>query len=255
MIANYHTHTARCHHAFGTEEDYVRSAYEAGLKTLGFADHSPYLFDGDYYSGYRMRPEELPEYVATLEGLREAWQGKVDIRIGLEAEYYPALFPRLREYLRECGVEYLIMGQHFPGEEQGAPHSATETRDEAHLKRYCDSVMEGMNTGAFTYLAHPDMCYFVGEDAVYTRYMRELCREANRCGLPLEINLLGVRDNRFYPRRRFWESAAEEGCSAILGMDAHEPEAFANTEQLAQAHRLVEELGLTLLETVELRKI
>ena len=39
MIANYHTHTFRCHHALGTDEDYVTSAIANGIQILGFSDH------------------------------------------------------------------------------------------------------------------------------------------------------------------------------------------------------------------------
>ena len=48
MIANYHTHTHRCNHAVGREEDYVKEALKVGLKLLGWADHTPYLFPGGY---------------------------------------------------------------------------------------------------------------------------------------------------------------------------------------------------------------
>ena len=44
MIANYHTHTTRCNHATGTEEEYVQSALERGLEILGFSYHTPYTF-------------------------------------------------------------------------------------------------------------------------------------------------------------------------------------------------------------------
>ncbi|MBQ8683615.1 MAG: histidinol-phosphatase [Clostridia bacterium] len=255
MLANYHTHTARCHHATGTEEEYVRSAIRAGLQVLGFSDHSPYFFPDGYYSPFRMRACELPDYVNTVRGLRDAYRGQIDIHVGLEVEYYPALFPRLLDFLRAYEIEYLLLGQHFPGEEINMWGSGARTEEESRLRQYCHSVMEAYQTGLFTYHAHPDMMYFVGDDKVYTKYMRQLCREAKACGIPLEINLLGVRDNRHYPTRRFWEIAAEEGCPVVLGYDAHEPEAFANTKQVAAAKALVGELGLALLETVPLRKI
>ena len=41
MTENYHTHTARCRHATGTEEEYVLAAIDRGLKILGFSDHTP----------------------------------------------------------------------------------------------------------------------------------------------------------------------------------------------------------------------
>lgn len=34
MRVNYHTHTYRCGHAKGTEEEYVKAAIEGGLEVL-----------------------------------------------------------------------------------------------------------------------------------------------------------------------------------------------------------------------------
>ena len=79
MIANYHTHTHRCNHAIGREEDYVKEALKAGLKILGWADHTPYLFTGGYYSTFRMRPIQLPGYVKTIQELRENGMGRENI--------------------------------------------------------------------------------------------------------------------------------------------------------------------------------
>ena len=39
---NWHTHTSRCGHAVGTDEEYVQAAIQGGLTTLGFSDHAAY---------------------------------------------------------------------------------------------------------------------------------------------------------------------------------------------------------------------
>ena len=39
LLYNYHTHTYRCGHASGKEEDYVLAAIKLGIKRLGFSDH------------------------------------------------------------------------------------------------------------------------------------------------------------------------------------------------------------------------
>ena len=36
MKTNYHTHTTRCMHAVGDDEDYVRSAIKGGFQELAF---------------------------------------------------------------------------------------------------------------------------------------------------------------------------------------------------------------------------
>jgi len=123
------------------------------------------------------------------------------------------------------------------------------------LDGYCRQSMDAMQTGLFTYFAHPDLIRYVGEDKVYRRHMRRLCQEAKSCGLPLEINMLGIWSGRHYPQERFWELAAEEGCSVVIGCDAHAPEHLKRMDAEDKALEIVNRYGLRLLETVSLRRI
>ena len=65
--ANYHTHTKRCKHATGTEEDYVVSAISCGLSRLGFSDHAPFP---DHDFGQRMDYGEFDDYLNSIDLLR-----------------------------------------------------------------------------------------------------------------------------------------------------------------------------------------
>ncbi len=255
MIANYHTHTWRCNHATGTEREYVEGAIRNGIQILGFSDHTPYFFPGDYYSHFRMRPEQLEDYVQTVLGLKEEYKDQIQIHLGLETEYYPDLFPELIAFLRQQPVEYLLLGQHLLGNEVGEHYSGRGTDDESLLKRYCYQTMDGMNTGLFTYFAHPDLFSYTGDPKTYRKYMKELCREAKSCQIPLEVNLLGMEEGRNYPGRQFFEIAAEENCPVILGRDAHRASAFDEPQMEKNALDLVQQLGLTLMQTVPLRSI
>ena len=255
MIANYHSHTTRCNHATGTEEEYVRNAIKRGLKIFGFSDHTPQFFPGDYYSFMRMRPEQLDGYCTTVRQLQKEYAGQLEIPLGLETEYYPGTWKELLSRVRDAGVEYLIMGQHWVGNEENEPYSGRPTADEGLLKRYCHQVMEGLNTGAFTYLAHPDLINYVGDRQVYRRHMRELARFTRQADIPLELNLLGMCHGKHYPNPEFFALAAEEGCEIILGMDAHEPEDILAIELEEKAMEIVRHYGLQLLDTVELRPL
>ncbi len=255
MIANYHTHTHRCNHAIGREEDYVKEALVAGLKILGWADHTPYLFPGGYYSHFRMRPVQLPGYIQTIQELQRKYMGQIEMPIGLETEYYPKHFGNLIEFLRDHPIDYLILGQHFIGNEYDAPYSGLVTDDREVVKQYCRQSMEAMNTGLFTYFAHPDLIHYAGDRRFYQETVRPMCAEAKKCGMPLEINLLGIREGRHYPNRYFWEMAAEEGCQVILGCDAHSPQAVNVPDAEQKALALAKELGLEVLPKVELRSI
>lgn len=256
MIANYHTHTARCNHAVGTEREYIERAIEGGLQTLGFSDHAPYGFEGtDHVSGFRMLPPELPEYMSTLRALREEYRDRIDLRLGVEAEYYPKYFTALLERLRAQGVEYIILGQHLLDNEIDAWYVGRPTEDAALLTAYVDQCIAAMETGSFTYMAHPDIFNFVGDREVYARENRRLCRAAIANNLPLEINMLGIRDHRHYPNEDFWRIAGEEGVAVILGCDAHTPMDAYDPESEQTALELVEKYGLKLLQTVEFKPI
>ena len=158
MIANYHTHTWRCKHATGTEEEYVQAAIRRGLKRLGFADHSPYCFPDGYYSGFRMKPEDTAVYADDIFTLRDRYRDLIDIHLGVEIEYYPAFFADTVSMLRDNQVEYLILGQHFLDNEiGGSAYSGVPSASADDLQKYCRQIMDACNTGLVTYIAHPDL--------------------------------------------------------------------------------------------------
>lgn len=75
MKVNLHTHTARCMHAVGTDEDYVRAGIEAGFGMLGFADHAPWPFANGFVSPIRMPLSDFEGYMTSTRGLQEKYAG------------------------------------------------------------------------------------------------------------------------------------------------------------------------------------
>lgn len=221
LTESLHNHTFRCNHAEGTEREYIEAALAGGMKVLGFSDHSPQVFEGDYYSGFRMRPEQLDDYCGTLLKLKEEYRGKIELHIGFELEYYPKYFENTMKLLRSYPVEYLIMGQHFLKNETEKLGTMAPTHDEEVLKLYVDQCSEGFSTGVYTYAAHPDCIRYEGDDAVYEKHITRFCENALRYDVPLEINLLGIRTHRHYPREEFWKIAGQVGNSVVCGSDAH----------------------------------
>lgn len=251
MFANYHTHTTRCNHAAGTDREYIEYAIKSGLKILGFSDHAPF----PDYAKVGMGPEALPDYVASLTALRKEFKNHMELHIGLELEYDPKNFVRQLEFLKQNSVEYLILGQHILFGIDNNPGMHIPTDDERLLDHHCGLQREAMDTGAITYLAHPDGFNFVGSKKIYDKHIRQLCRHAKDLHIPVEINLLGLRTNRYYPREHFWQIAGEEGCDVIWGCDSHEPLSFLDETGPKAATRLVEKYNLNLISTVQLHHL
>ena len=255
MIRNYHTHTCRCHHAYGAEEEYILRAIERGVRTLGFSDHSTYLFPTSYVSTHRMAVPEIEDYVATLVALREKYKDKIKIHIGFEVEYYPQCWDRTVEHFKDFGIEYLILGQHYVGEEHlGAPSAFIASDSEEKLCLYVELVCCAMETGLISCLAHPDAIYFTGSDEVYGREMQKLIDSAVANDVPIEFNLMGFRKNRHYPKESFWKMVSKARAKVILGCDAHAPTDVASPAELEMAQSFLDRVGIdNIVDELEFR--
>lgn len=252
---NYHTHTRRCHHAIGSDEEYVLAAIQAGIQELGFTDHTPWHYNSSYVSGMRMKEQALDHYLASLRHLKAQYADKISLKIGLECEYFPSMMTWLRNMLAEKEIDYIILGNHFhESDEYGWYYGHATDRPEI-LRQYVQDVKEAMATGLYSYIAHPDLIHYVHfEDEHYHDAMRDLCMTAKAKHIPLEFNLLGFKEKRHYPCMRFWEIAAACGCEAIIGFDAHEPARLLDEKTYLAAEEILNHLGIKIIDQIRFLK-
>ena len=244
---NLHNPTFRCHHASGTDEEYILQAIAARYKEIGFSDHSPFIpYEGCKQSGYRVYFEDCEDYFQSLTSLREKYKDQIQIHIGFEMEYYPEYFDSMLSMVKDLGAEYLILGQHFLASDvDHGFYSGIATDNVDHLKKYCELAVEGLSTGVFTYLAHPDLIHFTGDMEVYEETMRDMIQRIIRMDYPLEMNRLGYYEKRNYPMESFWKIAGEEKARCLIGLDAHAPEVYDDKETIAQVEQYLKNFGLT----------
>ena len=234
---NYHTHTYRCLHANGTDEEYVVAAIKAGLKVLGFSDHVP-------HPGYETHPSRMPysmkdEYLTSLKALKEKYKDQIDIKIGFECEYYPEYEEYYRELRQE--VDYLILGQH-----SGFPSMRADYYYEFSQKDYDDyarTCIDGMRTGLFAYLCHPDYVLLNIDDFddELIEMFHKIFKVAKECDVPIEINLNGPKKPKrmvngrlahSYPNEEILKIAKDYGCRFVYGADAHDPKQITRFAEL-----------------------
>ena len=147
MLHNYHTHTKRCGHAVGTEREYIENAIAKGIQTLGFSDHAPYIFPNGYQSGYRVRVEQLFEYAESVRALAKEYENDIRILCGFELEYYPDFHKDEMEFLRQVKPDYLIMGQHFIGNE--LDHCVASYQYDNDFFVFCNYLKRRVTTNKF----------------------------------------------------------------------------------------------------------
>lgn len=257
MKTNYHTHTIRCQHATGSDEEYILSAIKGGYQELGFSDHTPWKYRTDYVSGIRMALEEFPEYVESLRLLREKYKDRISIRIGLECEYFPDYLYWLKELVEKYQLDYIIFGNHYFHTDEKFPYFGRCTTNVDMLELYEESAIEGMESGLFAYMAHPDL--FMRSYPEFDKHCklicRHICRTAARLNLPLEYNIGYEVENEIrgkigVPHPEFWKIAANEGCVAIIGLDAHDNHCLESSVYYNRAVKSLGELGVKVIDTI-----
>ena len=246
MDYNYHTHTYFCRHAFGSPEEYVKVAIDGKIKYMGFSDHIPFVLDGGYEHNHRVFAQEVDKYISETKALAEKYKDLIEIKVGFEMEYYPEHFEKMYKNAKEYGAEYLIVGEHFycaENKHEGV-YVALPTDDKTVLKRYTKAVVEAIKTGVFTYVAHPDIINFQGDEKLLEESFRKICKASKKYNTPLELNFLGIRRQRFYPNQLLWRIAGQEKCPVTFGFDAHEPAHACDKESLKTAKEYVKKYNL-----------
>lgn len=259
-LANYHTHTPRCMHATGAEEEYVLQAIASGYEVLGFADHTPWPYESDFVAPTRMRIDELEDYVSAVNAMKEKYADRIRIHLGLECEAFPQFYAWLKDTLASGRVEYAILGNHYDtSDEDGLPYFGYLI-DRNRAYRYMETTINGIESGLFAYVAHPDLFLnrYEAFDADAKFICRELCAAAKRKNLPMEYNILGkMRQGKSfskgglgYSTRQFWEIAAETGNRAIIGVDAHKPEQLDCLQQYTETREMLSDMGIEVMEVL-----
>ena len=86
MNYNYHTHTARCGHASGQDEEYVLRALSCGVTDMGFSDHMPLSFADGHESYFRLPIAQVGEYRDSVRALRDKYRDRIRLHLGFEME-------------------------------------------------------------------------------------------------------------------------------------------------------------------------
>ena len=229
----YHVHTFRCGHAGGASRDYVRTALERGLDEMAFTDHIPlYFLPGDDPDpGIAMTRAELPDYLREVEGLRAEFAGRIDVLLGLEADYAEGHEDALRELLAPHDWDVVLGSVHWvAGDWIDAPGSGArhEREGSAFLwNEYYRLLAAAMRTRLFDVITHFDLPKKFGHRMpAECRGAEDAAVEAaGESGVAIEVSSAGLRKTiaEEYPGPGLLRKLVEAGVPIVFSSDAHAP--------------------------------
>ena len=227
-----HTHTTFSD-GKNTPEEMVLSAIGRGMSTLGISDHSYTFFD----ESYCIPRQKMDAYRDCIHSLQQKYSDRLEIRLGLEKDYYSDTVDDGYDYLIGS-VHYIKLGEEYlPVDESAqilidaaARHFGKDIYGLAEI--YYNTVADVISRTHADIIGHFDLFKKFNRDGslfdeTAPRYKKMVIDAADKllaCHVPFEINTgaicRGYRDDP-YPSPEMIGYIKARGGRLILSSDSH----------------------------------
>jgi histidinol-phosphatase (PHP family) len=232
-LPDYHVHTFRCGHAGGESRAYVFAAIAAGLAEIGFTDHIPLYFLPEERRDPKlaMREDQFEEYVSEVRALAREFEGRIAVRLGLEADFAEGHEEELAKWLGRAEWDLVLGSVHWVAggwiDAPGAPRRFETEGTEPLYREYYRLLAKAAATGFFDVLTHFDLPKKFGHrppEPVADAEERAVASAA-AAGCAVEISSAGLRKpvGEIYPEGRLLRRLVSAGVPVTFSSDAHAP--------------------------------
>ena len=230
-----HTHTARCGHAVGADEAYVKAAMAAGLAAIAVTDHLHFYWlpAGANDPRLAMAAEELPRYVDAVLALKARYAGRVEVLLGIEADFVPGAEERLAALLAAYPFDVVLGSVHWldgwwvDAPASRARYAAGQDEVDRIWARYAELAVAAARSGLFDVLAHLDLPKKFGFRSTrpFAGRQDEVVAAVAEAGCAVEVSSAGRRKpvGEDYPAPGLVAALAGAGVPFVLSSDAHSP--------------------------------
>ena len=249
MLWDTHMHTDFSGDSDASPKEMAQQAIRLQLEGICITDHLDY----DYPNEPELFLLDLDRYVPSILNLKETYQGRLDIRLGIEIGVQPHLAEKHKQIVSSLPFDQVIGSSHTAkGMDPYYPEYFYGSSQEDAYIRYFSSVMENISCFTdFDVYGHLDYVTRYGNSPVpaYTfdscrKQIDEILKRLIRLEKALEINTGGFssacRQVNPHPEilKRYYELG---GRIVTFGSDAHAPKDIAR--QFAQAGEILRNCG------------
>lgn len=254
MKFDLHTHHFRCGHADGNIREYVEAAIGAGLKVIGISDHTPYFGSPEEqpFPFIAMGKAEIANYVNEVLQLKQEYEGKIDVLLGIESDFFPEHAESYRQALSLYPFDYIIGSVHQVSGvsifNKNRWKGFTPKQKIAEKEEYFSLIRQSAQSGMFQILGHIDAMkgnYPSFSDILTEDALEETLKVIAECGVAIEINTSGKTkmSGGWYPSNEILERAHYHGVEVTFGSDAHKPSRVG--EDFEEVAAVLKDIGFT----------
>ncbi len=244
---NFHTHSTWCDGKC-TPAEMAASAVARGFVALGFSSHA--MFPSDPFP-WPLTAEKASGYAAEVRSLAAEYAGRMEILVGVEADYVRGKCSPDRATYGSIAPKYVIGSVHYVVAPDGKMVCVDESPEsleagikahydgnvKAYLGDYFAQQREMALSCDFDVIGHPDLCrkfngrlhYFNENDSWYVEELERTADAFAASGKIVEVNTgaisRGWMDDA-YPSRPFRDLLRKRGVRFLLSSDAHAADAI-----------------------------
>jgi len=263
QLSNYHSHCTFCD-GRSTPEDFVKFAISHGFRAYGFSSHSPLPFE----TFWNMSKDDMPEYLAEINRLKEKYAGQLEIYTSLEIDYLDETYNPSIAYFQELPLDYRIGSIHFlPLSEHlsednmvcidGAFADYKDSVDRYFegkisklVTRYFDSTLKMIEAGGIDIVGHMDKIYMNGHKCEgfsfdadwYQKPFKAVLDLIAQKGLIVEVNTKNlIKKQQIFPRKEYLGLLKDMNIPVMVNSDCHYPDLV--NDGRTEAFEILKEIG------------
>ena len=249
-----HMHTPLCQHAFGEPEQYAERAIQQGLQGIIFTCHSP--MPRGFWPHVRMSEHEFEEYVSIVDRCRKEFAGRLDVRLGMESDYFPGFEDWIKKLHDSAEFHHCLGSVHWQSPEYGGKFNV---HDETAFRRsYWQNLAASAETGLFDTLAHPDLIKnYRANDWWFEDWQDDIAAALDRIaktGVAMELNTSGLHKiyTEMNPGPQMLRLMSERNIPVVIGSDSHHPRRVG--ESFVRALECLRDAGYQSVSRFDARK-
>ena len=263
QLSNYHSHCTFCD-GRSMPEDFVKFAISHGFRAYGFSSHSPLPFD----TFWNMSKDDMPEYLAEINRLKEKYAGRLEIYTSLEMDYLDETYNPSIAYFQELPLDYRIgsiqflpLSEHLSEDNMVCIDGAFadyknsvdryfEGKISKLVARYFDSTLKMVEAGGIDIVGHMDKIYMNGHKCEgfsfdadwYQKPFKAALDLIAQKGLMVEINTKNlIKKQQIFPRKEYLGLLKDMNIPVMVNSDCHYPDLV--NDGRSEAFKILKEIG------------
>ncbi len=231
MIADYHIHTHFSTDSEVNPIDHINKAISLGMQELCFTDHID--FDYPLENGNKIFIFDADNYFETLLALKEQFQSKINIKIGVELGLNPNIYKQNTDFIHKYDFDFVIGSSHIVNGIDPYYKEYWDGLDSVQgIMKYYNAILDNVKLyesynvyGHLDYIRRyvPDK-HYIYNDSLFFDITDEILRKIIETGHGIELNTRGLSSGLtdFIPTISLIKRYKALGGEIItLGSDAH----------------------------------